>query len=65
MGVISSWSRYPVVEIINSLSTKTVIPVLDKIFSLFGCPVMLKSSSRNSVFQKHQNKFATNDNEIG
>ena len=43
--VMNEYSRYPVVEIIQSLSAKTVIPVLDKIFSMVGCPVTLKSDN--------------------
>ena len=43
--LMDEYSRYPVVEIINSLCAKTVIPVLDKIFSLLGCPVVLKSDN--------------------
>lgn len=43
--VMDEYSRYPVVEIFQSLNAKTVIPVLDKIFSLFGCPVILKSDN--------------------
>ena len=29
-------ARFPIVEIIHSLSAKTVLPHLDKIFSIFG-----------------------------
>ena len=36
MVVMDDYSRYSVVEIISSTSAKAVIPVLDKIFSLFG-----------------------------
>ena len=32
--VMDEYSRYPVVEIIQSLSARTVIPVFDKIFRL-------------------------------
>ena len=38
LTVIDEHSRYPVVEIIRSTSANTVIPVLDKILSQFGCP---------------------------
>ena len=30
------YSRFPIVEITHSLSAKTVLPHLDKIFSIFG-----------------------------
>ena len=56
--VIDEYSRYPVVEIINSLSAKTVIPVLDKIFSLFGCPVTLASDNGLPMNTEAFEKFA-------
>ena len=40
--VMDEYCRYPVVEIIQSLSAKIVIPVLDKIFTVFGCQVTRK-----------------------
>ena len=43
--VMDEDSRYPVVEIIQSLNARTVIPVLDKIFGLLGCPLVLKSDN--------------------
>ena len=43
--VMDEYSRYPVVEIIQSLNARTVIPVLDKIFGLLGCPLVLKSDN--------------------
>ena len=56
MVVMDEYSRFPIVDIIHSLSAKNVIPHLDKIFSLFRCPVTLKTdngppmnSSRNLV----------------
>ena len=36
--VIDDYSRFPIVELVPSTSAKSVIPVLDKIFSKFGIP---------------------------
>ena len=41
--VICEYSRYPVVEIIKSTAANTVIPVLDKIFSMFSIPTQVKT----------------------
>lgn len=38
-------SRYPVVEIIKSISANTVIPILDKVLSQFGCPKVIKTDN--------------------
>ena len=40
--IIDEYSRYPIVEIIRSVSAKTVIPVLDKVLSQFGYPQTIK-----------------------
>ena len=45
MVLVDDYSRYPVVEIINSTSAKTVIPQLDKIFSMFGIPEVVKTDN--------------------
>ena len=45
MVLIDEFSRYPVVEIIKSVSASTVLPVLDKVLSVFGFPVVLKSDN--------------------
>ena len=39
------YSRFPVVEIINSTSAKTVIPVLDRVFALLGIPEVLRTDN--------------------
>jgi hypothetical protein len=41
---MDEYSRYPVVETLTTVSTKTVIPLLDKIFSIFGRPSVLKQT---------------------
>ena len=43
--VSDEYSRFPVVEIIHSTSSRTVIPVLDKIFALLGNPMSLKTDN--------------------
>ena len=43
--IIDEHSRYPVVEIVKSISASTVIPVLDKVISQFGCPKVIKSDN--------------------
>ncbi|XP_045167180.2 uncharacterized protein K02A2.6-like [Mercenaria mercenaria] len=43
--LIDEYSRFPIVEIINSTSSKTVIPILNKIFSEFGICEVLKSDN--------------------
>lgn len=43
--VMDDYSRYPVVEIVHSTSAKAVIPKLDKIFSMFDIPKVLKTDN--------------------
>ncbi|KAK3084740.1 hypothetical protein FSP39_018188 [Pinctada imbricata] len=58
--IIDEYSRYPVVEIIRSLSAHTVIPTLDKVLSVFGIPSMIKSDN-GAPFNSHAFKeFAQN-----
>jgi hypothetical protein len=45
MVIIDEYSRYPVVETLTSLTAKSVIPLLDKTFSIFGIPKELKSDN--------------------
>ncbi|KAI8513647.1 hypothetical protein Bbelb_079710 [Branchiostoma belcheri] len=45
MVVIDEHSRYPVVEHLRSTSAQAVIPVLDKIFAMFGTPEVLKTDN--------------------
>ena len=44
--------RYPVVEKVTNISTEKVIPVVDKVFSTFGFPTMLKTDN-GSPFQSN------------
>lgn len=43
--ITDEYSRYPVVEIIKSDSASTVIPVLDKVISIFGIPKVIKTDN--------------------
>lgn len=43
--MIDDHSRYPVVEVLRYISAKSVIQVMDKIFSLFGVPKELKTDN--------------------
>jgi len=45
MVIIDDYSRYPVVEILTSISSRSVIPHMDKIFSMFGVPGVVKSDN--------------------
>ena len=56
--VIDDFSRFPIVEIIHSTSSRAVIPCLDKIMSIFGIPDILKSDN-GPPFDGHEfRKFA-------
>lgn len=48
--LIDEYSRYPIVEIVRSTSANTVIPVLDKIVSMFAIPKVIKTDN-GSPFQ--------------
>jgi len=43
--VTDDYSRFPLVEIISSTSANTVLPVMDKIFSEFGIPDVLRTDN--------------------
>ena len=43
--IIDEHSRYPVIEIVKSVSANTVIPILDKVISQFGCPKVIKTDN--------------------
>ena len=45
MVVIDDYSRFPVVEALTSISAKSVIPRLDRIFSMFGIPSVCRTDS--------------------
>ena len=43
--IIDEHSRYPVVEIVPSVSANTVIPIVDKVLSTFGRPDVIKTDN--------------------
>ena len=43
--IIDDYTRYPVVEIVKSTSANTVIPVMDKVFSMLGIPRVCKTDN--------------------
>lgn len=43
--IVDEYSRYPVVEIVKSVSANTVIPVLDKVISQFSVPAVIKTDN--------------------
>ena len=45
MVVIDDYSRFPVVEALTSISAKSVIPRLERIFSMFGIPSVCRTDS--------------------
>ena len=45
MVVIDDYSRFPVVETLTSISAKSVIPRLDRIFAMFGIPSICRSNN--------------------
>ena len=45
LAVIDDYSRFPVVEIVTSTSAKASIPRLDRIFSEYGVPEVVKSDN--------------------
>ena len=56
--VYDDYSRYPVVEVITSLSSKTVIPHLKKIFAEFGIPETVRSDNGPPFNSKEFGEFA-------
>ena len=60
MVIIDEYSRYPVVESLTSLTAKSVIPLLDKTFLIFGIPKELISDNGPPFNSKEFRKFADN-----
>lgn len=51
-------SHYPVVEMVRSVNANAVIPVLDKMFSIFGIPIVLKTDKGSPFNGEQLSKFA-------
>lgn len=58
--ITDDYSRYPEVEIVKSTSAAMVIPKLDKVFSEFGVPEVVKSDNGPSLNSKEFASFAHN-----
>ena len=56
--LIDDYSRFPVVELMGSTSAKAVIPRLDKIFSQFGIPEVLRSDNGPPFNSREFNDFS-------
>ena len=56
--ITDDYSRYPLVEIVKSTSATTVIPKLDKVFSEFGVPDIVRSDNGPPFNSKEFASFA-------
>ncbi|PIK51859.1 hypothetical protein BSL78_11236 [Apostichopus japonicus] len=56
--IIDDYSRFPVVEILTSTSSKAVIPHLDRIFALFGIPEVVRTDNGPPFNSEYFMKFA-------
>ena len=43
--IVDDYTRYPVVEVLRSISANVVIPSMDNLFSMFGIPRVVKTDS--------------------
>lgn len=58
--IIDEYTRYPVVEVVRSVATKTVIPVLDKVISAYGIPCVKKTDNGSPfLFLNSENTWRT------
>ena len=58
--IIDEHSRYPVVEIVPSVSANTVIPIVDKVLSTFGRPDVIKTDNGSPFNSTAFEKYAEN-----
>lgn len=56
--VIDDYSRFPITEILTSLTAKSVIPRLERIFSLFGVSSVCRSDSGPPFQSEEFRQFA-------
>ena len=56
--ITDDYSRYPVVEIVKSTAATTTIPKLDKVFSEFGVPDIVRSDNGPPFNSKEFAAFA-------
>jgi len=58
--ITDEYSRYPVVEIIRSVSGHTVIPVLDKVLAAYGIPKVMKTDNGSPLNSYQFGEYAEN-----
>ena len=58
--ITDDYSRYPVIEIVKSTSANTVIPKVDKVFSEFGVPDVVKTDNGPPFNSSAFRSFALN-----
>ena len=58
--ITDDYSRYPVIEIVKSTSANTVIPKVDKVFSEFGIPDVVKTDNGPPFNSSAFRSFAQN-----
>ena len=58
MAILDEYTRFPEVEIIKSLSAKTVIPCMDKVFSSRGIPEKVKTDNGPPFQSEEFSNFA-------
>ena len=58
--IVDEYSRYPVVEILKSVSANATIPVIDKVFSQFGIPKIVKTDNGSPFQSDHFQMFTEN-----
>ena len=58
MVLIDEYSRFPIVEIIHSLTALTVTSHLDTIFGIFGIPEVLRSDNGSPFNSKEFKQFS-------
>ena len=56
--IVDEYSRYPIVETIKSVSSNTVIPVLEKILAMFGLPTVIKTDNGSPFNSKAFTDYA-------
>lgn len=58
LAIVDNYPRYPVVESVKSTSAKTVISVMDKVFSMFGIPRVVKTDNGPPFSSDQFSQFA-------
>lgn len=59
LGITDEYSHYPVVELTHSTSAEKVIPIVEKVFAMFECPVVGNTLIDYSTFVGVQHRKIT------